>query len=171
MGCLSYKLYRLFQTQNSLVFLLFIINGESEGCRQNYSFDEKFYPRPSLVYLQQNKKKARAFRLFFFVKKKERRFGEELCRPALSRATASLEVRRGGLRLVFPSRAPHGKKVRCITSHQSQPRLHNQWSRLVDLVCVPFWNTGPYSLVSPPHTYAVQKPEKWRQHRHQPGNK
>jgi hypothetical protein len=74
---------------------------------------------------------------------------EELSRPALSRATASLEVRREGLRLVSPSRAPHGKKVRCIISHQSQPPRHNQWSRLVYLFCVPFWNTGPYSLVSP----------------------
>jgi hypothetical protein len=54
----------------------------------------------------------------------------ELRRPALSRATASLDVRRGGLQLVSPSRAPHGK-VRCITSHQSQPPVHNQWSRLV----------------------------------------
>jgi hypothetical protein len=64
----------------------------------------------------------------------------------VQRATASLEVRPGGLRLVSPSRARHGK-VRCITSHQAQPPLHNQWSRLAYLACVPFWNTGPYSLV------------------------
>ena len=88
----------------------------------------------------------------------------------VQRATASLEARRGGLRLVSPSRAPQGK-VRCITSHQSQPPIDNQWSRLVCLACVPFWNTGPYSLVSPPPTCAVQKPEKWRQRRHNPGNK
>ncbi len=79
--------------------------------------------------------------LFRLKKKREEPEGE-LSRPALSRATASLEVRREGLRLVSPSRAPHGK-VRCITSHQSQPPLHNQWSRLVYLDCVPFWNTGP----------------------------
>jgi hypothetical protein len=88
----------------------------------------------------------------------------------VQRATASLEVRPGGLRLVSPSRARHGK-VRCITSHQEQPPLHNQWSRLVYLACVPFWNTGPYSLVSPPPTCTVQKPEKWRQHRQMPGKK
>jgi hypothetical protein len=53
---------------------------------------------------------------------------------------------------VSPSRAPQGK-VRCITSPQSQPPLHNPWY----LACVPFCNTGPYSLVSPPPTCAVQK--------------
>jgi hypothetical protein len=102
----------------------------------------------------------------------KRRVGkiEGLSRPALLRATASLEARRGRLRLVSPSRARHGK-ARCVTSHQSEPPLHNQWSRLVYLVCVPFWNTGPYSLVSQPPTCAVQKPEKWRQHRQMPGNK
>ena len=94
-----------------------------------------------LFSVSTEKKKVRTKR------SEEKRFAElcrvaELRRPALSRATASLDVRRRGLRLVSPSRAPHGK-VRCITSHQSQPPLHNQWSRLAYLVCVPLWPSGP----------------------------
>ena len=61
-------------------------------------------------------------------------------------ATAPVEVRREGLRLVSSSRARH-RKVRCITSHQSQPPLHNQWSRPVYLVCVPSCDTG--TLLTP----------------------